>query len=743
MTCVGSASGPVISPVEMCWSSNSCDAPNGLRWSTSGLHGRNGFLIGYDLAKAYYMITDDSETSPYGSCNPDVDGFIQSIYDDGQGNYSTYALTAGEVSVFGEGLLEAKDINMTFSTDKSIYNFATLGDYYKLIGPKNIIDFGVAGQVDGWYYYNTNTGPGPETTWNAESGMPYIADTNSVDIDEGTAPMFDLVLTSNRSSPGVFHSHSTVDYACTHCAKVKLGNYHLGFIKLVENGATYTVSLELYKFNFSTETLDYISSTSLWSETRPLVFDFNENRILFVPSHGSNDGRLYIGEPEYSGGATDAGRIAVYDFTESTSTLSFNTSLTQNSKAAYEGLCIGWEDSGDYIVSGIDIDDIVMYAYSSGSYDGGSTWAGPKNASFGVCFALGTGHAIFYNADVIRFDRYTNSGGTSWTFASQSTGFSGNGYAHPALTRPAERLGVRYAKLSAWDHSASYRITVYHSTATTMNYFSQLQYFWRECYSEVFTERLFYHYNNDLYQKYGSLYYSGFGTTFKDDPISGIIETFENFLMYNGSDKEYFIMCTVTTSYNQWNWYVTEVGTSDQPHTEIGNWYIYSDIDLSGTTYIIDCAHSYTEPDASCTVTFGFKPDNDSLYYTPNGSGGFNTFSTLELLRAGAASSSLFVSGVPNFSYNGATVLTFYFFLEKTFDETNPLTSPGITSVRMGLYNPGLAEPIICLHFNANEQIKEVYKTTADVLTAVTPNPANAVGVDALVSGSFIRVPFV
>jgi len=739
--CLGSASGPVRSPVEMGWSSNGCDQHNGLRWSTSGDYGRHGFFIGDASVRAYYMITDDSETEPYVGCNPDGDYFIQSYFPDLGGNYSTYALKASDDSIFAEGMLEAIDMNLTFNTDRAEYNLTTGDDYYKLVGPKAFIDLGASGKIDSYYYYNNTTGPG--NVWDPEPGWDtYVAISNQVNIDLGDGfEGFDMFAITSRSGTNALGPAKTVvDSKACFPAIVRVGEYHFVHLQLTENGSVYNRDLKLYKYDFTTDTISVVQTIAFSDCTRPCTFANHGNALLFVASHGSYDGRLYVGDPEWDDSKTDQGRVAVYDFVESTSTLTFNQNLTRAVKAGYEGSCIGHGAYYDTIQVGME-DDIVAYDYSGGSYSNGLDLTGDKDTYIGRCFSMGSNYLIAFDIANSGPEMWQTNN-VSWTRRSNLSG--GTSVPIPINVQPSHYGSSYYPVLKAWNGTSYY--TFYWGGTTTISYTTSYIYAVSKVdESRETTNRLYGWYNSWL--RYSDTQsYIGFGNligqtsdTWTDTPFS---YNCNNVVMDNGSGEERLVHAYVATNKLDTRYHLSEIGTSTQDHVDIGKWYIYADVDLTGTSYIVDCYFNYFQPDVSCIVTFGFKPNNSSNYYTPNGSGGFNQYGTLELLRTNAASASLFASGMPNFSYNGATSLIMYFFLEKTLYPTAPLTTPGAGYIRMGLWNPGIPEPVICLHFNSNERIKEVYKTTGDILTVKTPNPPLSEYLHMVASGSFNREPF-
>jgi hypothetical protein len=758
--CLGFAKDTVVDPpiawlnsAEMTWAGLSCAAPNGLRYTKYGDYGRHGFVIDINNVNSFYMITDDTETELYVTCNADADEFIQSEYPDGTGYYSTYALKQTDNSIFGEGVLKAADLGMTFVTDRAEYNFTTGSDYYRLIGPKNLIYFGLSGQIDYYSYYKDTTqwtsGEDPDSYWKAETGMPYVADSDSVNIDEGSVELFDIFPITDRGTPNSLGFTKTViDQLALFPMAIRLGEYHFASIELEENGSTYTRYLRLYKYNFSTDTISQVSSTSLPSHSRPATFSQSSCLMLYVAGHGSYDGRLYIGDPEYTGSKSNQGRIMYYDFTESSSTLTYNADLTQAIRNGYEGSCLGHCSYYDEILAGAE-DSIIAYSYSGGSYGAGTTLSGNKGSLIGRAFSSGRQYIIAWDSDTNgpRMYLYQTPG------FSQVASMSGYSYTctTPILNKPALVSGSLLYPVLRTHNNGGYFITCYFGGATTISYSSSATLGTAiQDYSRLSATagRAYAWYSNSLYYSDTPLYY-GFGNLVL--VRSDIIDTPEypysanmiNLLMYDGSSEERIVQ--LYTSLNRLNQYyhLTEIGTSMQPHTEIGKWYIYGDFDLSTGLEILDTFLSIERPDSSCFVGFFYQLDHTGNYYTSNGvAGGRTSFGTIAAAKAAAYAVDYIDMCLTGLDISNNDTLTMYYVLEKTESFSNPLTSPGMIYLGLGLLDAGLEEPIICMHFNAAEIIKEVYKTTGEVLTVKCPGAPQAAGIDAVVSGTFHRVPF-
>ena len=137
------------------------------------------------------------------------------------------------------------------------------------------------------------------------------------------------------------------------------------------------------------------------------------------------------------------------------------------------------------------------------------------------------------------------------------------------------------------------------------------------------------------------------------------------------------------------------------------------------------------------TSTWFFKIG--TTFYVATSATTFQSYGTAASAKAAAADITLFSTAVPNIDYGSATEMTFYFCFKKVQSETYPLTTVSLESITLGQMPAGLDEPIICLHFESGERCKEFYKTTDDELIAVTDTPANAAGLDVMVSGTFMR----
>ena len=518
------------------------------------------------------------------------------------------------------------------------------------------------------------------------------------------------------------------------------------YLELAENGSVYDRTIRLYEYNFTTDLISVVQSISFGTTSRPCTIPHSSCMLEFVASHGSNDGRLYVGDPEYTGSKTNQGRVVVYDFVESTSTLTYQTELTQTARDTFEGSCICWSGlTYDTIFVGAE-DDIEGYSHSGGVYGAGTNFSGPKNSLIGRAFSAGTIRLVAWDVDAVSPKLYSISG-TSLSYISQLTG-----YTYPCdtamLNEPTQQSGGgRSPKLTTHNNGGHF-ITNYFNGTTTIPWTSSSA----GCSRDMGLSQ---EYSGRVYLKMQMyLAYTDGATFFGTEGYQNVLADYfsvpeipynyncQTMLMYDGVEER---LVHVYESLNRLNSYyhTSEIGTSIQDHTDIGEWWISSSIVSVSTGFDITVASAtYTIPDSSCTITFGWRADDSGDYYTPNGSGGFNQYSTLELLQASAASITLFASGVPPFDISNVDEMTFYFFLGKTEDANNPITTPQMSSISMSIDTPGLPNPIICNHFSSNEEIKEIYKTISDVLVVKTPSPPQAGGVQLITSGSYVRPLF-
>jgi hypothetical protein len=733
--CIGEASAPV-GPIEYFWAGRGCNQFDGIRYANFGQLGRNGFLLDDYLAGNYFINTSDDYPDYYPYCSPEGDSFIASTCPyPSSGEYSFYNLVGmnDQRSVLSIGELEGSNVELSFTGTSAQVDLST-GQTF-LIGPKNVIDYGLTGSADyDWYYYAAyewGTGD-PDYYWKAEAGFPYVADGTGVIIDEGLQDMFDIVpKTSRATNPIELWTLNTFDYSTRTVPAEQIDDSHIVFVKVQDSGSVATVTLELYQFNFSTEVLDFVASYSAYTTTYPTTtFPITSAMILFVPTHGSS-GILYLGDPEYTGSKTNEGRVMRW--TWNGSALTPTTDFASGIRNGFAGSCLGWDDTSDMIMVGQE-DDILTYA------DGGSagaTYAGSKGDLYGRIFSVGTyGYTIIYSS-VTRYHYHRRYSGGSWSTVSGSWGFASS-YPLCVTNKPTLVAGVRYPRTCCVLAASNTAVTVYKNASVSLTYNTG------EAAQKAAVSTLDATQYTHAYERvyYNTATQSGLrtGPYIADawyDTIYGSIT--QTYIFKNGTDE---YLCFVTTStpspYTVKEYHISFIGDSPQPHTEVGEWYITNTVDVSSGDAITAAECTYSDPDGSCAITFCFKPDNSSKYWINNGSG-FIQYDTLAEAKAYNWGITGFASKMPDLSLSGVSTIDFWFFLQKTFSESTPLTSPKMSAIGLSLNIPALAEPFICIHFNGNERVKEVYKNTSDILTLITPSPPLAAGLELLVTGTFCR----
>jgi hypothetical protein len=748
--CIGEASAPVAN-IEYIWAGRGCNQWDGLRYANVAQPGRNGFLFDDYAAYNYLIQMELFETEPYFSCLVDGDGLIQSTCNNpSTGIYSTYKLSKAVdplVSVFNSGSLEGSNLDFTFNTDRTEVDLNDKG-VNSLVGPKNIINFGVTGASNYYLNYLASTmwtsAQDPDYYWKPESGFNWDADETGTFIGEDSEFAYALDNIYSRNPAQTLYSESTVNPVTIefYGKSIKqVGDDHFVFFKHPLSGSTYTITLELYKWNFTTELAEFVASYSIGTRAAPLVFPINACQLLFVPSHGTN-GRLYVGDPEYTGSKTNQGRVRVYDFTGSA--LSFNQDISSAIRNGFEGSCISYDPTSNTLMVGQE-DSILTY--NGSTYAAGAIASPGKGGLSGRHFGAGSnGYVVMYTFDnppyYTRLYQYTSG---TW-YSRSNYGWGGNPYEWSYCNNPIwnETYNVWLPRIGMCRYSTApaHFTTSYSKNAASNEILSGSPS--NPAFSTLTTDpKVAWYTNPTSTTRYE---YSGGVTRYLTVDINPDITdyftyTFSACAFNNGSD-EYLVLFYYSSDRSTLYYDPLFIGETTAPHTEVGNWYVEATLDLSNTTSILSSAQTFDIPDTSCNITFCFKLDTDTDYWVPTGIGSFSQYSNFEDARANACAIDLFDDYMSSLDIDGVTTLTMYIFLEKTLDLYNRLTTPKITQLLFEFNIPPLAEPIICLHFNNNEIVKEVYKNTSEILTIITPAPALSQGVDMIVTGTYCRPLF-
>jgi hypothetical protein len=215
-----------------------------------------------------------------------------------------------------------------------------------------------------------------------------------------------------------------------------------------------------------------------------------------------------------------------------------------------------------------------------------------------------------------------------------------------------------------------------------------------------------------------------------------------NLIFWDGSsDDEYLVSLGHywASGNSNWRYYITKLGPQITEHVTIGKYYIEYLHSLVNVESIQTASIVMTADNATYGIYSSWFFKLGTTFWVATSATTFQSYGTAALAKAAAAAITLFSTAVPNIDYSGYTEITFYFCMEKTENWTYPLETVSLESITLGQVPSGLDEPILCLHFESGERCKEFYKTTDDELIAVTDTPADAAGLDVMVSGSFMR----
>lgn len=734
--CIGDAQNSFLDKTEFTWCGNACQDFSSLRNANFGLKGRNGILIDEVLQYSYLMTTLSAEGSYYGQCNPEVDGYIQSINPYLEtSDYSFYALQNIGDSIFSTGYLRGRDLDFTYVSNAAVHNLTTKDTYYTLIGPKNVINFGLQGSVN--YYWYFRTGDTLDITFEPGGLFDIQSDRIQQGIDPNTM-LFDMAA-GDRVNPVTLVTNSAGSALYSGSPFAEIDRQHFVFLKYQDNG---TVSLDLYKFNFSTLKPDLLSSTPIYTN-ESLTFTFSSNRLIFASSHGTN-GVLYIGDPNYTDTKASQGRILVFNWTGTSFTANgFYTTAIRN---GYMGSCVGWDEVTNLIFYGSISDDIL--SMTSSLTAGGCSIAGARGSGAGNLFATAGGYLICWDSSTVgprTYQLYTSS-------AIQRD--VDTGYTYPCdilvgtnVHFPYGRTnGTRCPTLITKDAAGHYMCVTLSTTVNQHAWSSSATWTTVWCSAQRSSDeyRIMGWYNNYFYARGQDSTQLGFPSvaSYGADSLA-VPPRFNTWSMscWDGtSDQEHMIFGHQSVDFNTWKIYVVDLSKTAQDHIQLGRWWFMKPLNVSGGNAILDA--NFYGP-SSNGIWYGidwfFKLNTDPRYWVAEGGGVFTPYNTLEDAKANAASYSLANAELRNINIDGVDIIEFYVVFWHEVWEAQTDFSANARYLYLKLNDPGLAEPIITRHFSLTELISEVYKTTTDSLTIKTPAQAQAAGVDMVASGTFIR----
>ena len=736
--CIGEAQGPSGPVTEYVWCGNSCGEIDSLRNANeTGVSGRGGFLLDEDLMGTYHMVTALVETAYYSVCAPDNDEFIQAVNPDTPGYYSFHALYANVESLLGLGRFSGKEMGMEFNVDQAELDL--VGKLQYLAGPKNVIDFGVSEAADHVQDFDDST----TADWDAEVGNNFVVDADSIDIDTETEEGgFGAEILLDPSDSGSLMGHWSVGVYGDGSHWRQMDQKYFVGIRSSSSAGSMTIWIEVFKFNFTTEAIVSCDVINAYSEPEDTYACAN-NRLAWAPTHGS-EGKLYVGDPLYTDAKTEQGRIRVYTWNSTTEELTWSEDITAATRVRRLGACIGWDDDTDLLLSGEFDEDIIAFDESD-SYSSPWTYSGRGGEDIGLCFSVaggvilgvGKGSGDYYQHITITASTavMTTQGPTSYTNA-------GPWNVEPVY--PNGRSGARAPRVTTMQNTV--HITYYIGGYGTVSMHPGLM--WNEdllvqwfTNSPATTDYL---YTNDVFPNNGC-FTEGDELDTNAAGSYWLSDFLHNMVFWDGSsDNEYLVSLghywDTGTSY--WRYYLTKLGPIVSEHVTIGNYYVEYLHSLSNVVSIETAAIVMTATNATYGVASTWFFKLGTTFYVATSATTFQSYGSAALAKVAAADITLFSTAVPNIDYGSYTEMTFYFCFEKTEEWAYPLTTVSLESITLGQQPAGLDEPILCLHFESGERCKEVYKTAADLLIANTDTPADAAGLDMLVSGSFMRPLF-
>jgi len=734
MTCNGIPRGPVLPVSQMTWCGSACGS-EGLRYSNQGVAGMNGWLTDESYPNERVFSSSIAMTSFYGTCDPPVDGFVQS-YDPEDGeptNFSLYTFGYGEEYLLEGGMLLSSEISFQSS---SSYDLDTLLDHYKLVGPKNLVYYGVTGPAEYVFNFDTST----IGDWDTEPELLWTTDSSYVIKDVGDDVEFTDITLGDRLSEHLLYTLGTADLNASVLAIVEIDDTHLAMARLVENGASYTVYLDVLEYNFSTSSLDTVNSYLAWSdEPRPLEHVFSSNRVVFIPTWGAN-GTLYMSHPGHTSTKTEEGMLVPYTW-DGVDAFTVGTPIESGIRKGHMGSCIGWDGTTDRLVYGIEDDEIATRNSAGVS---GPTYVGARDSLLGNTFATGDGYTIAWDSDVSG-PKLLRLNVSSWSLV-YSFGWSYNcdSVLYSGVFHPLGVSGVRAPRMSGRTSTGGNLITVWKQADETLGYSSgfKAHHAWGK-------SARTYDYNTGWYinyVRYGTLSpnWGLFETRTIADTLTPLpkFSSSVNFCMYDGSNEA--VVHILTSSDELRRFYnVTNFGTTLGPHTQIGSHYVKVAFNLEEFTDILTGLigfESFNESVEKRSVKYFLQLDSDPLFYVTS-AGGLVGYASIEDAKANAELATLYGSRVPAIDVSLVQTLYTYVLLVKEFSTSYPLLPPKSSYCKVEVTGPGLSEPVVLMHFEG-EPIERPQRTTAGVLSVESDPLMLTTGTKMVVSGTETRTLF-
>lgn len=740
--CQGEAySSPVLSKAQVCWCGYACTHEESLRNSFIGLEGRSGMVFD-ESHPTFYMTTQVEEAAPYFNCNPEVELFIQTVPSEDEEHQ--YSFRTGKNSVWGDGMLEGSDLLIPYSTDHGSYPLASEDEEWRLVGPKSFINYGLSGDVWHYWYFNTTDYGAGKFTIEPLAPLSIDPTFHHVYVDEGTASGFFAFELGERTTGYTMYTHTTLDVKATVSFPYQAmkGKYFCG-IELVENGTTYDVYLNVFSFNFTTEAIVEESSTLLWSdEPRPLLYSFG-GRIAWAPTHGT-DGRLYISQVHWTGSKSNEGRVRVFNWSDSTNTFTEGTAWTWAQRNGYAGTCISWDDYSDHLLVGMLIDEIWGMD-STGSninqYDGRD-----RDSECGLAFVVGDGTLIYQNSTVPRIymGNYGVSGFSSMdNLGSTQTAAFRNVVMDAGHYEGGLGGGLQPHFCAMVDNAFTVKTTYYHYSSGWQ--LSTSNYAHCSCNDSRLDIDSWYYRKGTNHYRYTDQYLGG-GIAGESDttfPYSWDKNPMNYAIIVDDGVDEYLINIYLNTTQLSQHAFWTKVGEKIDTHTELGKHYIECITSVATGVAITDFVRVTYDTDTGFNYVYiFFKLDNDPNYYTAHVTSGLVSYSTWQDAFDNAARSIyLDAADITPLDISETDEITWWFVLEKQFDELSPTTTPKAYRLELELETPGKTEPVIERHFGDGQDIAEIFKNTSQELKVYTTVTPDAQAVDMVVTGTYNRSP--
>jgi len=733
MTCEGTPRGPVLPSTQMVWCGDACGT-EGLRYANQGLAGRNGWLVDESYTGEKAFVSDIQITSFYGTCDPPTDGFVQSYNpEDGTtDNFSVYTFGYDEEYLLADGHLLNSELSFSSS---NTYDLSTIPDHYKLVGPKNLVNYGVTGPADYRFEFNTGT----VGSWDTEPELIWTTDSNYV--IKGTEEIDSTEINlGDRTTDHVLYSTTVADTFISVPAVAEIDDSHIALARLVENGASYSVYLDVLEYDFTTETFSTVNSYLAWSdEPRPAEFVFSTNRIVFIPTWGAN-GTLYLSHPTHTNTKTEEGMLLPYAW-DGVSAFTVGAPIESGIRQGHMGSCIGWDGSTDRLVYGIE-DDNIATLNSNGS--SGPTYSGARNSSLGTTFATGDGYTIAWDSDSSRA-LLLRLNSSSWTYVSGiNWSYNCDTLVYSEVFHPLGVTGVRAPKLASRTSTSSNLVSVWKDVTETLNYASGFESRFtngKSVTNQNYT--LGWHANNVKYWDTLPNWHIVF-SSYITDFISPTPKWFGalNYCMYNGAKEDvvYFY-----SSGNELQKLYNVVNFDNVPvtHVQIGAHYVKVTFDLSGYNDITSAGigfESYNPGTEKRDLKFFLQFDSDPLYYVTS-AGGLVSYSSLTEAKNNAESVVLYGDRMPGVDISTMQTLFTYILLIKEQSATYPLLAPKASHCFLEVTGPGLAEPEVINHFDGTS-FRPLKRTSAGVLSVEGTPDFVTTGTSLVVSGTETRPLF-